>query len=141
MKIFFAAEDPLLRAGLRLMFSQVRGVEILGEAPDGPTALRDLETLAPEIALMDETAFGGKLFVNIRMLRERVPKLKIVLLSNFDYHDLTDPAFAAGVDGCVIKSVANDELIRIIKSINKGIPVQSPFWIQPPAFLEAALEN
>jgi len=140
MKIFLATRDPLFRMGMRLVLSQAQDVDFIGEASESLTAIEEIDTLEPEVALLDDDMSGLTAIETIRILRQQSPALKIILFSNFGYHDHLNRIFAAGADGCVIKNVANGELMNIIRSIYEGRSIESPFLIGSASYSEAKMQ-
>ncbi len=129
MKILLTGQDPLFRVGMRQVLSRARDVEILGEAADCPSAIEKIQSLKPEVALIDESIPGLAIPKTIRLLRTRVPELKMIVFSNFGFHDQAHQIFAEGADCCVIKSVNNRELIAIISAIYEDRAIETPFCI------------
>ncbi|GAA4105269.1 response regulator transcription factor [Nocardioides kongjuensis] len=59
VRVVVVDDEPLVRAGLRLVLDPARGIEVVGEAGDGVTALRVVREVDPDVVLMDVRMPGG----------------------------------------------------------------------------------
>jgi DNA-binding NarL/FixJ family response regulator len=128
-KIFIADDHPLFRCGLRLSLNQKENIEVVGEAENGFKAVEKILSDQPDIALIDVDMPGLSGIGAIRMLRNAIPELKILVLSAHDDDRYVRDSMSAGADGYVLKSIDVDALIRIIELFCKGEPVLSPYLL------------
>lgn len=136
MRIFLADDHPLLRAGLRLSLTQYNDIEISGEASDGFAAVEKIQADPPDLALIDVDMPGISGIGVIRMLRESLPEIKLLVLSSYNDDEYIRNAMRAGADGYVLKSVNTSELVRIIRSFGQGNPIISPYLVNLTLKLE-----
>lgn len=129
MKIFLADKDPLLRIGWRFFFNRVQDIIIVGEAGDSLSAIKQMQSSVPDVALIDEEMPDLTAVETVQILRKSIPEIIIIILSIWDYPILVHEVICAGADGFVIKSVNNDELLVIIRSLCKRIKLESPYLI------------
>ncbi len=129
MRIFLADDHPLLRTGLRLSLSQHSDIEISGEASDGFSAVNKIQADPPDLSLIDVDMPGISGIGAIRILRESLPEMKILVLSSYNDDKYIRDAMRAGADGYVLKSVSTSELVRIIRSFCKGQSIISPYLV------------
>jgi DNA-binding NarL/FixJ family response regulator len=129
MRIFLADDHPLLRTGLRLSLSQQNDIEIIGEASDGFSAVDKIQADPPDLSLIDVDMPGISGIGAIRILRESVPDMKILVLSSYNDEKYIRDAMRAGADGYVLKSVSTSELVRIIRCFCQGQPIISPYLV------------
>ena len=78
IRVFLADDHPVVRQGLRTFLESRPGIEVVGEAGDGETAVTAVERLRPDVVLMDLVMPGGGGVAAIRRLRERVPDTRVV---------------------------------------------------------------
>ena len=117
-RIFLIDDHEVVRDGLQRMLELEEDLEVVGEAGDAREALTGVETLLPEIVLMDikmGTTDGIQL---TRQLREKQPNLNIIMLTLYDEY-LTQ-AIEAGAVGYLLKDIKRDELIRAIRAVKEG---------------------
>ena len=129
MRIFLADDHPLLRTGLRLSLSQHNDIEISGEASDGFTAVDKIQADPPDLSLIDVDMPGISGIGAIRILRESIPIMKILVLSSYNDEKYIRDAMRAGADGYVLKSVSTSELVRIIRCFCQGQSIISPYLV------------
>jgi len=141
VRIFLADDHPLLRTGLRLSLSQHSDIEISGEASDGFAAVNKIQADPPDLALIDVDMPGISGIGAIRILRESIPEMKILVLSSYNDDKYIRDAMRAGADGYVLKSVSTSELVRIIRSFCQGQPIISPYIVNLTLDLEEKEES
>ena len=129
MRIFLADDHPLLRTGLRLSLSQHNDIEISGEASDGFTAVDKIQADPPDLSLIDVDMPGISGIGAIRILRESIALMKILVLSSYNDEKFIRDAMRAGADGYVLKSVSTSELVRIIRCFCQGQSIISPYLV------------
>jgi DNA-binding NarL/FixJ family response regulator len=129
VRIFLADDHPLLRTGLRLSLSQHNDIEISGEASDGFTAVEKIQADPPDLSLIDVDMPGISGIGAIRILRESLPLMKILVLSSYNDEKYIRDAMRAGANGYVLKSVSTSELVRIIRCFCQGQSIISPYLV------------
>ncbi len=122
------AEDQRL---LRQCFEEVLGldgdIEVVATASDGTEAVVLAEKHQPDIVLMDLAMPRLDGIRATRLIRERVPRAQVLILSLHDAPTKVDQAIKAGAAGYVLKDVDLDELVRILKAVYRGDEIHSPF--------------
>ena len=116
LTVVVADDHAGYRAGLIRAISAWRGLCLVGEASDGASALRLIEELEPDVALIDVRMPG----LNGLELCARLPPdhhTRVVLLSAFMDDKLAAQASATGAAGCVSKQVSRTRICREIESV------------------------
>ena len=129
VRVFIADDHPLMRIGLRLSLSQIEGLQVIGEANDGYSAVEKIQNDPPDVALIDMDMPGLSGVGVIRMLRKLYPDMKIIVLSTYNDDSYVNQAMQAGADGYVLKGIGSEELAKIIKSFCDGKPRLSPYRV------------
>lgn len=129
IKIFLADDHPLLRAGLKLSLEQDPSITLAGEASDGFSAVEKIQANPPDVALIDVDMPGLSGIGAIRVLRQSLPKIIILVLSTYSEERYVLEAMAAGADGYVLKSIPIEELTRLIHAFHEGRPDISPYLL------------
>jgi len=129
IRVFLADDHPLLRIGLRLSLTHKEDIELIGEAEDGYSAVEKIKVCQPDVSLIDVDMPRLSGIGVIRILRKSFPKMKLIVLSNYNDEDYIQKSMDAGADGYILKCVEIDELVKIIKSIWIEKPVISPFLV------------
>jgi two-component system, NarL family, response regulator NreC len=120
VRVMLVDDHAVLRGGLRLLLDAEDDIEVVGEAATAEDALRGLERTAPDIVLLDLLMPGMGGLEGAARIRERQPATRIVVLSMHDSPEDVRRAFLAGADGYVVKTAADEELIRAIRTVGRG---------------------
>jgi DNA-binding NarL/FixJ family response regulator len=116
MRILIVDDSELVRRGIKDLFDPEGPWEICGEAPDGAEALRQAQTLQPDVILLDVSMPGTDGLETARLLRQESPEAKILIMSHHDLSVLSEAALEAGANGCVDKSRLSADVLTGILS-------------------------
>ena len=125
-KIVIAEDHTILRQGLRALLSSNPVFEVVGEAEDGRAAVRSVETLSPDLLLMDLSMPRMTGMEAITEIKKRSPATKIVVLTIHKDEEYILSALKAGADGYVLKDAGQDELRTAVKNVLAGKRYLSP---------------
>jgi DNA-binding NarL/FixJ family response regulator len=127
--VLIADDQDLVRSGLRLVL-EARGVEVLGEAADGRTAVDAVRRLRPDVVLMD---IRMPVLDGIAATRE-VTRLdgptRVLVLTTYDLDEYVYQALRAGAAGFLLKSTAPDRLVEGIETVAAGEALLAPTVIR-----------
>jgi DNA-binding NarL/FixJ family response regulator len=129
LRVFIADDHPLMRLGLRLSLEQTQGIEVIGDANDGYSAVEKILANPPDVTLMDVDMPGLSGIGAIRMLRKNLPDMVIIVLSTYNDDTFINQAMNAGADGYVLKGIGSDELANIILTMGNGTHMISPYLV------------
>ncbi|MEV6856031.1 response regulator [Streptomyces microflavus] len=124
--LVLADDHPVVRDGLRGMFTAEPGFEVLGEAADGVDALAVVERLDPDVVLMDLRMPGGGGVAAIAELTRRGARSQVLVLTTYDTDSDTLPAIEAGATGYLLKDAPREELFAAVRAAADGRSVLSP---------------
>ncbi|WGP12793.1 response regulator transcription factor [Streptomyces sp. SH5] len=119
-------DHPVVRDGLRGMFTAAPGFEVLGEAANGVDALAVVAELDPDVVLMDLRMPGGGGVAAIAELTRRGARSKVLVLTTYDTDSDTLPAIEAGATGYLLKDAPREELFAAVRAAADGRSVLSP---------------
>jgi DNA-binding NarL/FixJ family response regulator len=120
MRILIADDSDLVRRGVGEILSSETNWEVCGEARDGSEALRKARELLPDLILLDISMPAINGLEVARLLRQEVPKVKILVISQHDPIQLLPRVIEAGGDACVDKDRLGTDLMANIKSIERA---------------------
>src|SRR5579883_956256 len=101
IRVLLADDHRLLRETLRLLLEQRHEVEVVGEADDGREAVDLAERLKPDVVLMDMGMPGLNGIEATQLIRRRLPRTRVLMLSGYDQDDRVTAALRAGAAGYV----------------------------------------
>jgi RNA polymerase sigma factor (sigma-70 family) len=126
MKILIADDHGVLREGLRAMIEKDPEMQVIGEAGDGPAAVRLAGQLRPDIVIMDITMPRLNGIEATRQIVRNGPATKVVILSMHTEGHIIRETLAAGACGYVVKASLFDELARALRAVVRGEYYLSP---------------
>ncbi|WP_210115891.1 response regulator [Acidipropionibacterium timonense] len=119
-------DDPLVRAGLRLILGGAPTLEVVGEGADGDEAVGLVTRYRPDVVLMDIRMPRVDGLEATRRLRDLADPPRIVVLTTFDSDDLVLRALVAGADGFLLKDTPPPRMIEAIGQVAAGEQILSP---------------
>jgi DNA-binding NarL/FixJ family response regulator len=126
IRLLIVDDHPVVRDGLRGMFTGVPGFEVVGEASDGGEALSLAEALKPDVILMDLHMPGMDGVEAIRQLERRGSPARVLVLTTYDQDSYVLPAIQAGATGYLLKDAPREELLRAVQKVAQGESVLAP---------------
>ncbi len=118
IRILLVDDHQVVREGLRRMLELDADLRVVGEAANAKEALTQVESLSPEVILMDIKMPGMDGIELTRQLKEKYPSCSVIMLTLYDEY-LTQ-AIKAGAKGYLLKDVNRDELLRAIRAVHEG---------------------
>jgi two-component system, NarL family, response regulator NreC len=125
IRVVLADDHVLVRQSLKSLLER-EGFQVVGEASDGQEAIRMVESLHPDIAVMDISMPTLNGIDAARELGRTSPKTKSILLTQHDEDQYVSEALEAGVKGYVLKSQVASDLVQAIKQVSRGQAYLSP---------------
>ncbi|MDT0444122.1 response regulator transcription factor [Streptomyces johnsoniae] len=119
-------DHPVVRDGLRAMFTAAPGFTVLGECSSGAAATGLALRLDPDVVLMDLRMPEGNGVDAIAELTRRGSRTRVLVLTTFDTDTDTIPAIEAGATGYLLKDAPREELFAAVRATAAGRTVVSP---------------
>jgi DNA-binding NarL/FixJ family response regulator len=126
LRVMMIDDHEIVRSGLKHILADDPEFAVVGEADDGPSGLALAEVLQPDVVLLDVRlpSLGGADVC--RLLTERAPKARVLILSAFGDNDLVYQCLLAGARGYVLKDIVHFDLKKSLKAIARGETVLDP---------------
>jgi DNA-binding NarL/FixJ family response regulator len=124
--ILIVDDHAFIRRGIRSILEDSPGWSVSGEAENGREAVRLAEELRPDVILMDVSMPGMTGLEATRLIRQKDPKAKVVLLTLHDSKELVRNAFQLGVNGYLLKTDAERELMTALTIVTREGTYASP---------------
>ncbi|GEL19885.1 DNA-binding response regulator [Pseudonocardia asaccharolytica DSM 44247 = NBRC 16224] len=124
LRVVLVDDHEMVVAGLKAMLAPFRGrVRVVGEAIGADHAMSIVAGLDPDLVLCDVRMQGASGLDLCRVLRERDPDRKVVLLSVYDDEQYLFQALRAGASGYLLKKISGEELVRQLELAAAGVTV------------------
>ena len=121
IRVLIADDQRLMREGLRIILEDATDIEVVGEAENGLLATQLAEKLLPHVILMDiRMPLLDGIEATERILKQVVPKPRILLLTTFDTPELVMEGMRAGASGYLLKDCSSEELCSAVRTIARG---------------------
>ncbi|GAB3613437.1 transcriptional regulator [Humibacter ginsengisoli] len=119
-------DQPLIRAGLRLIIESQPDMRIAGEAGDGGEAIALARRTAPDVMLMDIRMPGVDGIDAIGGVLSAHASIRIVMLTTFDVDRYVYEALRAGASGFLLKDVTPEALVNSVRAAASGDVLLAP---------------
>ncbi|WP_328533385.1 response regulator transcription factor [Micromonospora zamorensis] len=126
IRLLIVDDHPVVRDGLRGMFTGDPGFEVVGEAADGAEALALVATVRPDVVLMDLRMPGMNGVTAIGRLARSGSTARVLVLTTYDTDADVLPAIEAGATGYLLKDTPREELVRAVRAAARGESVLAP---------------
>jgi DNA-binding NarL/FixJ family response regulator len=127
IRILVVDDHPVFLEGLCTVFSlKDTEIEIVGTACDGRQAVEREQETQPDVVLLDVKMPMMNGVEAARIMAERRPEIKIIMLTSFDERELIAEALQVGAQGYLLKDTPIDQLIEAIKTVYHGNVLMSP---------------
>ncbi|MFC7547298.1 response regulator [Plantactinospora sp. GCM10030261] len=126
IRLVIVDDHPVVRDGLRGMFTGDPDFAVVGEAGSGTEAVTVVESVRPDVVLMDLRMPGMDGVSAIRTLADRGSEARVLVLTTYDTDSDVLPAVQAGATGYLLKDTSRNELMRAVRSAAAGQATLSP---------------
>jgi DNA-binding NarL/FixJ family response regulator len=119
-KVFIVDDHPIVRQGLSLLINREPGLTVCGDAEEAGSALQKIESLKPDVVLLDISLNGPDGLDLLKEIRMRDANLPVLILSMLDELLYAERALRAGASGYIMKQEATEQVLVAIRRILGG---------------------
>lgn len=127
IRVMIADDHVLMRRGLRMTLEEVgTDFELVGEASDGPSALRLVEQVQPDVVLMDIRMPGLNGLKALEQIKATWPQVAVVILTTYNEDELVLRGLRSGASGYLLKDCDLETLLATLRSAARGDALLQP---------------
>jgi DNA-binding NarL/FixJ family response regulator len=115
VRAYLCDDVPSLRALVRHVLEEDPALQVVGEAGDAPTAIREVGELQPDVVLLDLSMPGMDGLEALPLIREAAPDVCVIVFSGFTAERMAAVARAHGADHYVAKGEELDSLREMVR--------------------------
>ncbi len=120
IRVMIVDDHAVVRGGLSKFLMVHQDLELVGEAESGEEAIVLAQRLHPDVILMDLKMGGMDGVTATRLVREKCPGCRVIVLTSFAEDNMVQGALQAGAIGYLLKNVTVSELAAAIRSAYAG---------------------
>ncbi len=120
IRILLVEDHTLMRQGTRALLGAAPDMAVVGEAAREDEALALARRLRPDVVALDIRLAGSNGIDVARTLRWDLPEIRILMLSAYAHETYVRALFAIGVDGYLLKTASDEELIAAVRAVSRG---------------------
>ena len=120
IKVLLVDDQTLIRQGIRLLLEIEPDIQVVGQAANGREALQHVETLHPDVVLMDVRMPEMDGVAATRLLSERFPEVKVIILTTFEDDETVFEGLKAGARGYLLKDISSEEMAQAVRKVAAG---------------------
>jgi DNA-binding NarL/FixJ family response regulator len=125
-RVLVADDQDVVRVGIARILDGEPDLEVVGQAPDGESAVREVRRLRPDVVLMDiRMPVLDGLSATRRILEER-DDVRVLVLTTFDLDEYVYEALRSGAAGFVLKDSPATELVHAVRVVAAGDAMIAP---------------
>ncbi|MGL6337858.1 MAG: response regulator [Waterburya sp.] len=126
IRLLLVDDQELICRGLEAMLNLESDLEVIAIVNNGQAAVEKAEILQPDIVLMDirMPIMDGR--EATRIISQKFPDIKVLVLSTFDEDDYIAQSIKAGAKGYLLKDMPSEELAQAIRLVFRGYSQMGP---------------
>lgn len=124
--VVIADDHAVVREGTRALLEREPDMQVLGEAADGEEAIRLIEELKPDVAILDISMPKLTGIEVTRRIKPRFPSTAILILTAYDNEEYIFALLEAGAAGYLLKDAHGKDVVDAVRSVSSGESVLHP---------------
>lgn len=126
IRVVIADDHPLYREGVARTLQDDPEIDVVGQGQDAVSAGDLVESLKPDVVLLDLSMPGGGGIVALRRIMMMAVPPKVAMLTASEEDDDVMQALKAGAMGYILKGIGSRELLSVVKDVARGQSYVSP---------------
>ncbi len=120
ISVLIVEDHPVVRSGIRMLLTEEGDIDVLAEASNGREALTCLETIKPDLLLLDISMPEVNGLEVTQHVREKYPTMPILILTMHEDERYFFQLLRAGATGYIVKGAAPNDLVSAVRAVAAG---------------------
>jgi len=120
IKVSIVEDSRGTRESLTELLERAPGLRCVGAHASGEKALQSIPAESPDVVLMDINLPGMSGIECVARLKERLPKLQVLMLTTYEESDLIFDSLRRGASGYLLKNIPPAELVQAVEQVHSG---------------------
>lgn len=120
IRVLVADDQNLIRQALQIYLENEGDIQVIVSVDSGIKAIEEIEKHHPDVAVIDLEMPGIDGLTTIKIIRQRFPQTKVLVLSSHDSQECVNQALQVGANGYMLKNSSAEELATVIRSVAQG---------------------
>ncbi len=126
IRIVIADDHAVVREGTRSLLEAEGDMEVVGAAADGQEAVKLIEELKPDVAILDISMPKMSGIEVTKQVKPRCPSLAILILTAYDNDEYVFALLEAGAAGYMLKDASSHEIVEAVRAVHAGESILHP---------------
>jgi DNA-binding NarL/FixJ family response regulator len=126
IQVLLADDQTLIRQGIRLLLEIEADIRVVGQAANGMEAIQQVESLRPDVVLMDVRMPEMDGVEATRQLTQRFPEVKVIILTTFEDDETVFEGLKAGARGYLLKDISSEDMANAVRRVAAGEALIEP---------------
>ena len=120
IRVLVADDQNLIRQALQIYLENEGDIQVIVSVDNGMKAIEEIEKHYPDVAVIDLEMPGIDGLTTIKIICQRFPQTKVLVLSSHDSKEYVSQALESGANGYMLKNSSAEELANVIRSVAQG---------------------
>lgn len=120
IRLLLADDHPIVRAGIRQFLEMEEDLKVIAEADDGEEAVKKIEALKPDVAILDIRMPKATGIEVTRHIRSKNLQVGVLILTAYENEPYISAALKAGANGYILKNADSADIVNAIKDVYIG---------------------
>ena len=130
LRLLLVDDHQVVRVGLRAVLDGEPDIEVVAEAGTAAQAVQQAGDWQPDVVIMDVRLPDHSGLVACQEIRQRWPRIQVLVLTSYADEELVLEAIAAGAAGYILKQLDTNELVKLVHAVARGDAVLDPVVTQ-----------
>ena len=126
LRLLLVDDHQVVRVGLRAVLEVESDIEVAGEAGTAAQAIQLAGDLQPDVVIMDVRLPDRSGLAACQEIRQRWPRIQVLVLTSYADEELVLEAIDAGAAGYILKQLNTDDLVNLVYAVARGDAVLDP---------------